>query len=216
MNKHKLYFDAEFTGLYQNTKLISIGIVSSFGTYFYAEFNDYNNDNDDISDWIKENVINNLLYQSDCINIDSIPTRVTRYDNNHTVFNMVNITMRGNTNEIREQLLKWLFNEYYISNRQLQFYTDCYAYDWVLLNNLICQDGNALNIPNYIYYIPLDLSTALQLNNIDPDINREKFCNINYDEYKTIIFPKFNNISKHNSLWDAYICKASFNKLLNK
>ena len=37
----KIFFDTEFTGLHQNTTLISIGLVSENGKTFYAEFNDY-------------------------------------------------------------------------------------------------------------------------------------------------------------------------------
>lgn len=39
--KLKVYYDAEFTGLNRNTDLISIGLVSEYGNYFYAEFIDY-------------------------------------------------------------------------------------------------------------------------------------------------------------------------------
>lgn len=54
----KVFFDMEFTGLHQNTTLISIGLVSEYGQGFYAELNDY--DNLQVDDWIKENVIINL------------------------------------------------------------------------------------------------------------------------------------------------------------
>ena len=37
----RIYYDAEFTGLHINTTLISIGMVSDSGSFFYAEFNDY-------------------------------------------------------------------------------------------------------------------------------------------------------------------------------
>lgn len=33
----KIFFDTEFTGLHQNTTLISIGLVSDEGERFYAE-----------------------------------------------------------------------------------------------------------------------------------------------------------------------------------
>ena len=33
----KIFFDTEFTGLVQNTKLISIGMVDENGRAFYAE-----------------------------------------------------------------------------------------------------------------------------------------------------------------------------------
>ena len=55
-DKTKVYFDCEFTGLHQNTTLISIGLVSERGNYFYAEFTDYNKDQ--VNDWIREEEIN--------------------------------------------------------------------------------------------------------------------------------------------------------------
>lgn len=79
--------------------------------------------------------------------------------------------------------------------------SDCLAYDWVLFNELF---GGALKIPDYIYYIPMDLSTALYLNNIDPDINREEFAGIK------------NKDQKHNSLWDARVIKLCWEKLNEK
>ena len=37
----KMFFDTEFTGLHQNTTLVSIGLVSDEGERFYAELTDY-------------------------------------------------------------------------------------------------------------------------------------------------------------------------------
>lgn len=56
----RLFLDTEFTGLHQHTTLISIGIVSADGRKFYAEFTDY--DKNQIDVWLKENVLDNLLY----------------------------------------------------------------------------------------------------------------------------------------------------------
>jgi len=39
--KTKIFFDTEFTGLHQNTTLISIGLISECGKTFYAELTDY-------------------------------------------------------------------------------------------------------------------------------------------------------------------------------
>jgi len=54
----KIFFDTEFTGLHQNTTLISFGAISESGTEFYSELNDY--DESQCDDWIKSNVIKNL------------------------------------------------------------------------------------------------------------------------------------------------------------
>ncbi len=63
MNTHKvifmkIFFDTEFTGLHQNTTLISIGCVAEDDRQFYAEFTDY--DRSQVDDWIKLNVIDKL------------------------------------------------------------------------------------------------------------------------------------------------------------
>ena len=55
----KIFFDTEFTGLYKDTQLISIGLVSEDNREFYAEITDFNNKN--IDEWIKENVLLNTV-----------------------------------------------------------------------------------------------------------------------------------------------------------
>ncbi len=54
----KVFFDTEFTGLHQNTTLISIGMVAEDGRELYCELNDY--DKTQVDDWIEKNVISNL------------------------------------------------------------------------------------------------------------------------------------------------------------
>ena len=49
------------TGLHRNTSLISIGLRTEFGSYFYAEFTDY--DQSQINEWLQEHVIGNLKLQ---------------------------------------------------------------------------------------------------------------------------------------------------------
>jgi hypothetical protein len=127
--------------------------------------------------------------------------------------------MKGNTTDISEALLNWLNNEYMVTKREIQFYTDCYAYDWVLLNNLICPDRDALQLPKGLYYIPVDLSTAMQCMQINPDVTREEFPKqedvkqIKESEpFKTI---SENNDMKHNCLWDAFIARECFRHLNN-
>ena len=59
----RLFFDTEFTGLHKNTTLVSIGIIDSEGSKaFYAELTDY--DATQIDDWLRENVISNLLLEN--------------------------------------------------------------------------------------------------------------------------------------------------------
>lgn len=213
----KIFYDAEFTGLKQNTKLISIGLISESGAHFYAEFNDFGKDN--LTPWIENNVIKNLLYNeiNNIHNEETFGEKV--FVDGDTYYSHTNISMKSDSSIVAFKLRKWLNNEHMLSSKQIQIYTDCYAYDWVLFNNLISKTGNALDIPDYLYYIPWDLCTALQLNGIDPDINREEFvgekdCNSILD---TDVFKNRENL-KHNSLWDAVIAGLCYNKIthLNK
>ena len=210
-NKLKIYYDAEFTGLHKDAQLISIGLVTEYGDWFYAEFNDYD---PNVDEWIRDNVINNLILKNDEGDIFNInPYRKTISDDLYV--KPYNYDIHGDSDTIKVELLKWLkrISEFY--SKQIQIYSDCYAYDWMLFNDLICDNGNALNIPDYIYYIPMDLSTALQLKGIDPDITREDFIGENIiDKIKTRIpFKHMGEKCKHNSLWDAIICKYCFEKI---
>lgn len=206
--RFKIYYDAEFTGLHQNTTPISVGFVSESGATFYAEFNDY--DKDQVTPWIKENVINRLIYAG----FDEHYERKDIYDSDHTDNPCCNICMKGSKANVSVELLGWLLNESHNSGgTKLQIYCDCYAYDWIVFNNLVCPDGDALQIPNYIDYIPMDLSTVLQTRGVDPDISREEY--VGNDVINNLIhispFSLWGCDMKHNCLWDAFICRECFN-----
>ena len=176
----KLFFDTEFTGLHKNTTLISLGIISEDGRTFYAEFTDY--DKTQINDWIQENVINNLL-------LSSFKEGYLSPYNNKQMF------VKSDSKTILKELKKWIeqFDE-------VEMWSDCLAYDWVLFNDIF---GHAFNIPQNVYYIPFDICTLFKIKGIDPDISREEFIN--------------NSVKgeKHNSLYDAKVIKECFNKLIN-
>lgn len=211
----KIYFDTEFTGLHQNTTLISIGLVSESGAYFYAEFTDY--DGSQVDDWILDHVIKNRIFNE----VDHYEyIKEVWYDspvdgNPHRHFN---IYIKDSTQKISSNLLFWLkWESDSYMGRKVQFHSDCCAYDWVLLNDLICKDGNALNLPDYLDYIPIDLSTVLHMEDIDPDINREELVG---DLFVRAMHerPPFNKLIeyKHNSLWDAYIISECFMRIYAK
>jgi len=158
----KLFIDTEFTGLKQNTNLISIGIISENNHEFYAEFSDYNKMY--IDKWLYENVIENLIFQN-------LPSPMKKIEENNTM-------IYGDSKYIKNELEKWLLKikkEFNVDN--FEIWSDCLSYDWVLFNELW---GGALFIPNYIYYIPFDICTIFKLKEIDPDISREEFSGI-YD-----------------------------------
>jgi hypothetical protein len=176
MSKTKIFFDTEFTGLHQNTTLISIGLVSECGKTFYAEFNDY--DFKQVDDLLKENVINNLQYNGIFQKLDETKN---------------SISYKSTTENIKEKLTTWLeqFGE-------VEIWSDCLSYDWVLFNQIF---GHAFNIPKNVYYIPFDICTLFYAKGIDADINREEFSEMTEGS------------QKHNALWDAEVIRQCFVKL---
>lgn len=158
MNRIKLFFDTEFTGLHQRTTLISLGIISEQGRTFYAEFTDYHADQ--IDEWLKENVIHKLVLNDFDVDRDYSP-----YSND--------VVYKGSAEEVVQALMHWLGND-----DQYEIWSDCLSFDWVLFCNLF---GHAFSVPSNIYYIPFDICTLFKVNGIDPDISREKFgCGEHY------------------------------------
>lgn len=60
----KIFFDTEFTGLHQNTTLISIAFVTENNERFSAELTDY--DTEQLNPWIYDNVVKKLGGHVDC------------------------------------------------------------------------------------------------------------------------------------------------------
>lgn len=56
----KIFFDTEFTGLHQNTTLISIGMITEDDKELYCELNDY--DKNQIDKWLEDNILSNLYH----------------------------------------------------------------------------------------------------------------------------------------------------------
>ena len=189
----KVFFDTEFTGLHQNTTLISIGLISECGKTFYAEFNDY--DKSQIDEWLQDNVINNLKFKEPKQGEDEyyLATRSEENKVPNDLYKSFSIELRDETSVIKHQLLQWL--EQF---EQVEIWSDCLSYDWVLFNQIF---GHAFNIPKNVYYIPFDICTLFKVKGIDPDINREEFANM-----------KEGN-EKHNALWDAKVIKRCFELL---
>jgi hypothetical protein len=197
MKTTKIYFDTEFTGLHQNTTLISLGMISECGKEFYAEFTDY--DQSQVDDWLRENVIEKLVMKVPLDGEDE-PFTATRDKNNpigNSLYDSYSVKLRGDQNRVKNELERWLSQF-----EKIEMWSDCLSYDWVLFCQLW---GHAFNIPKNIYYIPFDICTSFKEKGIDPDINREEFAFESFDlaEHK-----------KHNSLWDARVIKACHEKLL--
>jgi len=154
----RVFFDTEFTGLHQNTTLISIGCIAENGQTFYAELTDY--DKDQIDEWLQNNVINNLS------------------KNSNELHTMADSTVSGNKAKVALALTLWL--QQFDS---VEIWSDCLAYDWVLFNHLF---GHAFNIPKNVYYIPFDICTLMIVKGVDPDISREEFAELDGDKHNAL------------------------------
>lgn len=185
MERTKIFLDTEFTGLHKNTTLISIGLVSECGKTFYAEFNDY--DYVQVDDWIKDNVLNNLLYRGIYQTLEG--TKQT-------------VSYKSGKSNIKEKLEEWL-----TQFKEVEIWSDCLAYDWILFCDIF---GGAFNIPKNIYYIPFDICTSFKELGIDPDIGREEFVDHSV-QVDTVEHWGVN--VKHNALWDAYVIRECYNNL---
>ena len=202
----KIFYDSEFTGLHQNTTLISIGFYAEDSRTFYAEFNDY--DQSQVDDWIRKNVIDNLRYKPPDPGEDEYYTR-SKHTENIPLTKFWNIRMRGNTKQIKKELLKW-FRQFDI----IEIWSDLLPYDWVLFVKLIAEYKNGYpHLPSNVYYIPFDICTLFKLKNINPDIDREKFVVDNLEIKNDKILKEFFN-NKHISLWDSYIIKCCYEILI--
>lgn len=188
----KIFFDTEFTGLHQNTTLISIGMVSEDGRTFYAELNDY--DQSQINEWLQNNVIKNLLFESPAEGQQEhwMQSKINPEISLHQAWNL---ELRESKSEVSENLKEWLgqFD-------QVEMWSDCLAYDWVLFNQMF---GHAFNIPKNVYYIPFDICTLMKIKGVDPDINREEFSGAMAE-----------GDLKHNALWDAQVIKMCYETLM--
>lgn len=195
----KIFFDTEFTGLHQNTTLISIGLVSECGKTFYAEFSDY--DKNQIDEWLQKNVIDNLIFKETQL-YEGRYYHAKRATNNpfpNSLYKSFSLELRNESSVVKNEMIQWL--EQFES---IEMWGDCLSYDWVLFSQLF---GHAFNIPKNVYYIPFDICTLFKNKGIDPDISREEFAG-NMIEVST---PEHWGANpKHNALWDAYIIRECY------
>lgn len=197
VNKYKkVYFDTEFSGLHKDTELMSIGFKSECGAVLYAELNDY--DESKCDDWIKENVIKNLRF-------NRTPVYTSKSLQGKEVMLKCSMT------ELKVHLELWFQDllrydtptpKGSVTAPSILLISDCLAYDFVLFNHIW---GHAFNIPKCVYYIPMDICTLFFVKGIDPDVGREEFSGLQDSKEQ----------QKHNSLWDAKVIKACYDKLVS-
>ena len=125
--------------------------------------------------------------------------------------------MRGNSNEIRQELISWfeLFSE-----NKVYMWSDVLAYDCVLFNDLFYSDNATaeygLGLPKGICYIPFDIATLMKAKGVYYDISREEFAEVEdvVDFMETLQAHYTDVKTKHNALWDAIIIKKCYEKLM--
>lgn len=146
-----IFFDCEFTGLHQDTTLISIGMISEDGKKFYAEASDY--DKSQVDDWINENVLANRWCHTN------------RFELEEPYYYVY-----GNKVSIAHELKKYLrqFDE-------VELVSDCAHYDMMLFINLF---GTAFDIPENVCPVCYDINQDIaKFHNVDGftafDISRE-------------------------------------------
>lgn len=186
----KLFFDTEFTGLRQNTTLISIGIVSEDGRIFYAEFTDY--DAGQCNDWIRENVLSNLF----------LP-RIGGFN----IAEGEKYLVSGSRKSVVPHLKIWL--EQFDS---IQFVSDICHYDFVLLVDLLTNGGTALDLPENIsavcHDINQDIATHFYISDREAfDMSREQIMNALCGTEDIV------SGEKHNSLYDARIIREIWKEI---
>lgn len=198
----KLFLDSEFTGLHQATSLISLGIISECGKTFYAEFTDY--DKTQLNDWLESNVIaNTWVFKND---IQTLMGKVVDKESS-----WADVHVFGSSEYIKPHLEEWLSQF-----EKIVIWSDCLSYDWVLFNQIW---GHAFSIPENILYIPMDICTFFEIRGIDPDISREEFATNTFSETKEPLFfdKRTGDLlekKKHNALWDAFVIRECYNKLI--
>ena len=222
----KLFFDCEFTGLHQNTTLVSIGLISDKGHHFYAELYDY--DKSQIDDWLQVHVINNLKFKEPAEGEDRYGVFSRHFDNSvgESLYDSYSVDIQLNKNQLRTELEKWLSQF-----EEVQMIGDCLSYDWVLFCEIF---GGARFLPKHVYYIPDDIAIMFgknKLTNYDMDFNRETLVSLEglyvkvIDDISMMTNPshKINDFlmqklskydSKHNALYDAFVIKRCYEILL--
>ena len=192
MSHLTVFYDSEFTGLTQNTTLISIALTTLEGKSFYAEFTDF--DLTQVDSFVDESVLANTRWLS---NWNNTSPKALLPD--VEVVNGVTSCV-GPTDYICQQLKQWIE-----PLGEIQIWADHVSYDWVLFCELF---GGALSLPQSIYYIPMDLCTWLSCHGYDPDCNREEFA----DGYLTDL--SAGNGKQHNALFDAKVSLACYQRVL--
>ncbi len=160
----RVFFDCEFTGLHQETTLVSIGFISENDDELYLELNDCDWIAINKDEWLTKHVKGNLVKKTP-FHVGHPMNSVHNWQENRTTSVIAAVV-------IQQWLAQW---------DEVEIWSDTLAYDWVLFCELW---GGALNIPPNVDYIPFDLSTLFKLKGIDPDIGRIDYAGMTQGEDK--------------------------------
>ena len=146
----RIFLDTEYTGLHQQSTLISLALYFDEQNYLYAEFNDF--EISQINSWLKDNVMDQLEHSG--VN-----------EALHVAGNTWKL--KGSRVFVKEKIEQWI-----AQYPQIEIWADCYAWDWVLFCELW---GGSLNLPKNIFFMPMDLATLFKLKGLNPDTSRFQF-----------------------------------------
>jgi len=112
--------------------------------------------------------------------------------------------------EGKKQWVKFILSDWLSQFDSIEIWADVLAWDWVLFCDLF---GGAFKLPKNIHYIPRDISTALLLAGVAPDIDRVEYAK---EELENIFDgkPYYKILPKHNALRDALVTAAVYRKLM--
>ena len=162
-------------------------MVSEDGEEFYAEFNDY--DKNQVDDWIRNNVIKNLTNDG--------------FLGNYKLTGQTKTISYGNSDYNKESLLEWLSQF-----ESVELVLDVGHYDFVLIVDLLF--GTALNISKWFSKSYIDMNQEIAYYY---DININAAFNIRREALIDDL-EKYENMNKHNSLYDALIIKELYDTML--
>lgn len=193
-NVKRIFFDSEFTGIYQTTELISFGAIADCGTSFYMENTDVDLAN--VGDWIKKNVVPHLSYVEAAKKAPHALSWGTKND----------VSGYGDLAFIGDTFAKWAST--WKAFDKIELWADVKDYDVILFNNMMLKHKQSHakknEPPKNLHYIIHEFATFLWAKGIDPDISRETFAEMLQDDDSIL--------NKHNALYDAQVLKKCFDK----
>lgn len=212
-----LFFKCNFTKPHKDASLISIGIVSEDGKEFYAEFIDF--DISQCSEWVKENIVKNLVltfptknadieitkntiqeWEEEGYKLSKSPFRSSGYVGFCTSITKDSITeVVGDKEWIANELKDWLEQFGFVN-----FISDLCHYDFVFLIDLFGSEWDLpFKVSSICHDINYDIANYYRISEEDAS-NRNRGLLL-FDISGAEISGK-----KHNALYDAKVIKKIY------